>query len=306
MNATEKLLFEFLATGVWLPETIETVITAPGATLTRSTESEASLETCWQKLLACGFKPWPNDLKPMCYRFAGFSAKADGGLSVTLDPCLSYRDVISSRDPDFWEHFPEEFHPRPLSVTTAITALDRNGREHLLITLRDNTQDVKPGGFHVSTAGSARIGTDETPTAAALREAQEECGARLEEIATLRLRAVVFAPWTQHVELIHCARLSVSCEEILARKPEAKEDTVRFIPKTRNLIEKLLVGALHAAVPVGAAALLLTGEDMTDAAWRRYMEACIQAAGACYSRLPPKWKKIADELSIQTMKALIG
>lgn len=259
-------------------------------------------------MLATGFTPWPNDLKPTRYRFAGYKERADGKIAVTLDPCVSYRDFIGARQPEFAERFSEEFHPRNLAVTTVLTARDAGGVERLLITLRDNTQDVKPGGFHVSTAGVANISKDQTPTATAFREAKEESGAEPGEIADLSLRAFVFGPWTLHMEMIYFARLTVTCEEIVERFKEANERSLRrlnpkdylaFLRNESVVAEQLFLLALYAAVPVGAAALLLHGNELVrkteDTAWFSRWSAFIEGLGIAYSSLSEDERAGADE-----------
>ncbi len=297
-------LFYFHKLGAWRPEDIETVITEPGTTLLRCHESEAAIEAVWQKLLAAGFRPWPNDLKPTSYRFAGVEQEEDGGVVVTLDPCLSYRDRIGSRTDEFGKQFDSRFYPMPLAVTTVLTALDSSGEEKMMVTMRDATQDVKPGGFHVSTAGVVNIQKDKTPTEAVYREALEECGATKDEITDLSLRAFVYGPWTLHMEMIYFAKLSISCEEVMSRK-HGKEDIVLFIPKTIGMITWLLLIGLHAAVPVGAAALVLLGEEVLGGKagkdWKARMSGFVRGAGISYSALSEDERKALDEQAVKNL-----
>lgn len=302
-------LFEIQESGLWLPQDIKTtILTESGETLMRSTESEEAIEAGWQESIAAGFKPWPDDLKPTLHRFVNY--RRDGNrIDIILDPCLSYRDIIGSRSSKFKRQFDSKFHPRPLAVTTVLIAKNARGEEQILITLRDNTQDVKPGGFHVSTAGAAKIGRDRTPTEAAYREALEECGAERREISDLSLRAIVFGPWTLHMEMIYFAKLAISTSEIMSRNKHDKKDIVVFIPKDIGVITRLLLGGLHAAVPVGAAALVLLGENLIGgklgADWRMRMEAFVRGASTSYSALSEGERNVADILANKALKGLI-
>ena len=102
-------MFGLLVAGRFASEQIKTtLVSPPGSSLKRRALSEAMLEANWQKALAAGLKPQPNDTKPSRFPLAEYTVQ-NGDLHLKLDPCISYRDHVGATS----QEFREAFHSQP-------------------------------------------------------------------------------------------------------------------------------------------------------------------------------------------------
>jgi len=144
---------------------------------------------------------------------------------------------------------------------------------------------------------------------------KEEALVSRDEIDDLTLRAIVYGPWTAHMEMIYSARLKPPCEEIIDRKvakAEAKglsaeeaEDKLLFIPTTKEVVTSWLTRGLHAGVPVGVAALYLSVGKSFGSGWEGYAANIFADESRAYSDLTDGGRRSADLMAIRHMKELI-
>ena len=137
-----------------------------------------------------------------------------------------------------------------------------------------------------------------------------------DEVGDLKLRAVVYGPWTDHFEMIYSAKLKPCCEEIFARKiakakagglsPEEAEDTLMFLPLEPRFVTEWVIQTLHAGVPVGVAALLICGCDSFGQKWFTEQTKIIEKVGGEYSQFSKQIRAECDEDDRRRMKILIN
>ena len=264
MSSNQKF-FKILAEGIFTPDEIDTEVTAPGATLVRSNLAEAFIEGGWEIHLAKGNKPWPDDTNPRRYRTAKVGMQ-DGRLKLILDPCVSYKDFISSLSTVFEERYGHDAVPDPLAVTVLVRTVDNR----TLMTLRDQKTDYKPGGWHASTGGFMEIRRNETPVQAGMRELEEETGIKPDELDELVAVGVVYNPWTLHTDLILSAKTKLTSAEVLVRKHD-DENELLFVDTTAESYEYWIVGGMHANVVITMAAMIMVGENLFGLEWRNKM-----------------------------------
>lgn len=250
---------------------IEVSIVEPtGSSLKRSSESEEILDKAWQRRISSGFKPWPNDTKPSRYRLASHEIvrQPDGKtkMRLTLDPCVSYRDFNASESEEFRTFINTQgaegvhYEPNAVAVSTVIFCKDSGGDMHMLVTIRNEKQDYKPGGFHVSTGGFMQIDPNEkNPITAALRENQEESGIAADELSDIAVLGMTYNPQRPHPDLIFVADTTLTVEEIQQRVHD-DENQLFFIPAERKKLQQWLLAYAHAAVAPALASIILAGK----------------------------------------------
>lgn len=261
-SGLRQKFFRVLAEGQFEPEQVSAVILSAGECLKRSAKSEAIIEDAWQKHLAAGNKPWPNDLVPTRFHLADLEVYGSSRLEIALDPCISYRDFIGSRVPALLAG-PHSFVPDPLAVTTVLIASDSKGQDHALLTVRSLEHDYKPGGYHVL-GGFMDLRKDKGPTDTAFRETEEECGIAPNEVTELRCLGVVRNLIEGHADVIYSARTSIPAEEVLARKNDG-ENRVILIPVTPEKLREWIIVPTHANVVITSAALIMVGKQVFSA-----------------------------------------
>ena len=265
-------------------------------TLLRSADSEAFMDGKWQAHLATGAKPWPNDLKPGRFRFAGFEERG-ADVVFRLDPCVAYRDHVGARDPEFRHRFGDTFLPNALAVTTFITARDKGGLEYFLATRRNKTHDYKPNGLHLSTGGFMEIkkSPEGDIVKEGMREATEESGVTPEDL-DLWFLGIAFDPWQNKPDAIFHASVNTPLEEIRRRKHDA-ENVNLWIPAAKML--PWLLDPAEVTVPMGLAALLWYGRIMFGQAWFIHVHTQLAKAGERYAAASDR-----SELEVMAMRNL--
>lgn len=273
--------FKIIVEGKFSPNELEFHEVPAGSSIKRTPESEAYLEAEWEKLLANGFKPWPNDTKPTRYRLVDVKIE-NGKLVTTLDPGISYRDCVGGSKDEYHERFGEEASVRGLASTVVVLARTKEGEERMMITLRNEKQDYKPGGFHVSTGGWIDVKKKETPVQAAYRELQEEAGVSAEEVENLFCRGIVNNPIKDHGDMVFQGTTSVPVEELMKRTHD-DENEVLFIPTDQQKIQQWLLAPAHANTTIGLSAILLFGKDRFGDQWFNEMNAALAWRSQNYS-----------------------
>lgn len=254
----------------------------------KTSETEDWIDQQWQQKLARGMRPWPNDTKPSRYRLVNIE-EDEGQLTITLDPCVSYRDFVGSCTPEFIERFGQKCNPNPLAVSVALRAKDKNGIEYVFLTIRKNV-DYKKGGYHASIGGFMDIKRDCDPVSAITGEIKEECGIEAYEIEDLRCIAAAYNPneGSYHTDLVFTARATITVEEILTRQKDEENEGLVYIPATRSSIEEWLAPTTHANVIIAMVGLLLLGKDLPDddrekgKTWYERMLGILAEESACY------------------------
>lgn len=311
----QQKFFEPIVEGFFIPEQIETRCTAAGETLVRTPESEKYIEEKWQEVLAGGFKPWPNDTKPSRYRFVGAEVK-EGKLVLTLDPTVSYKDAATTRSKDFAERFGEACAPNPVAVTTVLIAKDSAGKEHMLMTLRNESHDFKPGGYHISVGGAMEIKKDANPIDTCLREMNEEVGLAANELHGVMCVGVVKHSQQSATEIIFEARTNVPLEEILKRNHD-DENTVVAIPTTPSELRRWIVVPTFANVCVTSAAVLMVGTELvnqqypngdgTEAAqWHREMLDLLAARSDQFEKATPAEQAELEKRDVERLRVMLA
>lgn len=276
--------FKILVEGMFAPGQIETEITVPGATLVRSNLANAFIDGGWEMHMAKGNKPWPNDTKPGRYRTAKVEVQA-GRLKLTLDPCVSYKDFISSLSTVFEERYGHDAVPDPLAVSVLLRTADNQ----TLLTLRDQKADYKPAGWHASIGGFAEIKRNESPVQAGLRELEEEAGIKPDELDELVAVGVVYNPWTLHTDLILSAKTKLTAAEVLERKHD-DENELLFVNTTAESYEYWIVGGMHANVVIAMAAMIMVGTGFFGPEWRAKMLKALAEGSRDYDSLEVRQK----------------
>lgn len=255
----EQRFFKILVEGTFSVDKVSTLITNPGDGLRRSDATEAIIEREWQKHIAAGNKPWPNDLRPTRYHFADWEVTDAGELQIALDPSVSYRDFIGARAPELFEG-PKAFFPDPLAASTALIASDRSGDEFVLLTVRSPAHDYKPGGYHIL-GGYMDVRKDTSPTDTAFRESEEECGISKSEILELNCHGIMRNLTDGHADVIYSARASVPAEEVLKRSNDGENEVI-LVPLTPGKLREWIIVPTHANVVATSAALLMVGKSL--------------------------------------------
>lgn len=266
----EQKIFEIIWEGREKPENIEFEKIDPiGSSLKSTPESQKFIDEHWRNLVDGGMKPWPNDTKPSRYRFAGLRYEK-GKMRFQVDPCVSYHDFRGSWSQEFLERFGKESLPNPLGNTTVIFCKDKNGRENIMVGLREETADNKAGGYHISAGGFYEITKDSNLTEGALREVEEETGINNDNLDQIECRGVVFSDCQTSV--VFEAHTNLTAEEIIERRKqltqkrkltaEESEQGLIFVPVNRIKIQQLMLGPLFAGISTGIAGLLIVGKDM--------------------------------------------
>lgn len=254
----KQKFFDILVEGEFPLYKIETLVTQPGDVLKRTPQSERILDRAWNEHVAAGNRPWPNDLKPTRYHLADFEVTDSGALQITLDPSVSYRDFVGSRESDLLAGPPENI-PNPIAVSTVLIAKNAAGEDGVLLTVRKSMHDYKPGGYHVL-GGFMDIRKDAGPTDTALRESAEECGLTPEEITELKCHGLVLNKIEGHVDAVYSARTSVLAEDILTRMNDGENEVI-FIPLSAAKLREWVIVPTHANVVITSAALLMVGKS---------------------------------------------
>jgi hypothetical protein len=260
----EQKYFETIAEGRFRPEEIDVVLTEPGSTTKRTLATERFIEKEWQRRIAEGLKPLPNDLKPSRFRFVD-AELINGRLQITLDPGVSYRDTIGSRPKEFEKQFGAESMPNPVAVTTVVRAKNQAGEGMILLTVRDKKHDIKPGGYHVSFGGAMEIKKDKSPNDTAVREVVEEAAIKEEELEEFVCRGVFKHIIGSSTEIIYEATARITVEEIrdrIRQKKHDEENSVIAIPTTASKLREWMVVPTHANVGMTNPAVLLVGKDI--------------------------------------------
>ena len=273
----KQKFFKLLVEGKFTPDRVEMKET-PGS-LKRSPESEAILESGWQKLLKSGFKPWPNDTKPSRYYFAGAKVENDK-LVIAVDPSLSYRDAIGARNPEL-KKLGKEYLPIWIGSNLIILAKNKSGEEMIGITLRNSNHDYKPNGYHVTAGGAMDATRKERAIETALREAKEEIGINPKEFSKIICNSVIFNPWSVNAIVNFIGIPYLSVEEILARNHD-DENEIIFISADKQELQKWLLKTSHANSSDGIAALLLIGKDRYGEKWFEEMSTALSLLSSEY------------------------
>lgn len=280
----DQRFFKILVEGMFVPDQIDTEITVPGATLVRSSLAEAFIEGGWEMHLAKGNKPWPNDSNPERYRVAKVEVQSNR-LKLTLDPCVSYKDYISSLSTVFEERYGHDAVPNPLGVTVLLRTADNQ----TLLTLRNQKTDYKPGGWHASVGGFMEIKRNESPVEAGLRELEEETGIKPDELHKLGVVGVVYNPWTLHTNLVLSAKTKLTAAEVLERKHD-DENELLFVNTTAESYEYWIVGGMHANVVIAMAAMIMVGTGLFGPEWRAKMLKALAEGSRDYDSLEVRQK----------------
>ncbi len=261
--------FTVLESGKWRPDAIKTVITEPGTTMKRTSESEEILGTVWQTSIKKGLTPWPEDETPTRYRLAKHEEEVGSGdertLVLTLDPTISYRDAHASQSEAFQEFVRskgkegKDYEPLPLAVTAVVVAKNTQGELMMMMTKRRRA-DYKLGGLHASLGGFLEIRKETDPTAAALRETEEEAALKEEEISSLYSAGLVHNPWTGGADLVYAMETDIPAEVLSVRQGDGENETF-FIPLTRKKLQEWLLAPVHAAVAPALASVIMVGKE---------------------------------------------
>jgi len=179
-----------------------------------------------------------------------FNPKTGERLLVIPVGRTSYFEYVATRDLDP-EKYPEEQRATPLAVCGVVTAKDRNGQKYMIYTVRTPKVETYRGFFHVVGGMLTRPDRDiVNPTAAWLKELEEEAGIKPEEVIVEGSLGLVVDTYFFHPELTHIAKLAVDLEEIFNReginlRPKRetdKEVELRVIPWERGVVRALIVG----------------------------------------------------------------
>lgn len=245
----------------------------PGSTIRRTEESEACIDDQWNRLIKeHKIKPWPNDTKPTRFRFVDCILQ-DGNVNLTLDPCVSYRDFVGSRDPDFLKRFGQDFLPNPLSGNMLVVTAD----ERLVLTVRGHINDYKAGGYQFVAGGFMNMGIDNHPMDTAIREVAEETGIQKNEyMEDVSFLGIATSDWTYATDSFFLGHTTLSSSEI-DRRDNDNENTLLYIPFDIKKIQQWILAPVHACSPTTIAAILmackklLPFENMNANEWESMM-----------------------------------
>ena len=257
INEPTQNFFKVLWSGDIAPENIITNIKTNS--LVRTDVSEKWMEKEWNNFLREGLSALPDDTKSSRYRFCDF--REDGiNITITLDPCVSYRDFIGGRSATFFETFGVEYSPQPLSVSVLVTTPDTD-HPMIMLSVRRNV-DYKSGGYHASIGGFVDIHKENNPVSALYREVKEECGIERHELKNVRCVSLVYNPRVFHYDMVFTATVRIDSKEIQKRMKDDENESLFFIPATRQSIEGLIKKTSHAIVSTAMVGLLLVGKRL--------------------------------------------
>ncbi len=295
-NKKGYAVFDILFWGEKKPNKI--ILQKINSALKKSPASEKFIENEWQKRIASGLKPWPNDTQATKYNFNGLKI-TENSIKILTDSKISYRDIIGSRPVKFRELFKEEYWRIPITVDLILLAKNKMGKKMLGITLRSTSHDYKPGGFHVTTGGAMEIGKDKKPLEAALRETEEECGIKPKELSNILCRGIVFNPSLSELGIIFVAIANISIEEIQSR-PNDNENKILFISLKKNNLECWLLEFTNANSYDGIFGMLIVGEELYGKAWKDRVIAKLAEKNRKYSR--SQKRKELEKIDIRKLK----
>ena len=237
--------------------------------LKRNPSSEKFIKNEWQKRVASGLKPWPNDALPSRYGFNGLEISGNS-IRILSGSVLSYRDIIGSRPIKFRELFSREYWPVPLTADMVVLAKNKKGEDMIGITLRNASQDQNGGGIHTTTGGAIEIKKDKKPIDAALRETEEEMGIKPEELSGVYCRGILFNPHLSEIGIIFVATADIPVEEIKTLVHD-NENEIMFISAQKKNLEYWLLKLTYANSHDGIIGMLMAGEDLYGKKWKDAM-----------------------------------
>ena len=275
----KNAFFEILFQGSFPIDTIQTVRTSNS--LQQSVASEEFIGKQWQLFQG---KKYPNDINPSRYRFVNAEV-ANGNLSITLDPCVSYRNFTGSRGLEFRESFRPEFWPNP----TAVGLLLITANNELVVTHRIGLSDYKPGGLNTSVGGFMEITKDNnvegnpSVAVAIARETQEELGIDPKtELTKLICIGAVHNPLSTATEIMFSASTSLPTAEVIKRINDG-ENKVYVVENSPHGVADQIKNLSHAWVVTGLAYLVLHGQNEFGIDWLRNVSEALNRHGKNYS-----------------------
>lgn len=275
-KSLEHKLYRVIQEGEFQNEQVKFDFVEPGSSLQRTPEMIQYIDDIWQGLITSGLRPWPNDTKATRYRVVSSEIR-DGVLHVVLDPCLSYKDIICSGTKKFRERFPQEnANVHALFQDACIIAVDDDGTEKILLSIRSQDVDFLPGGAHVSAGGGVEMAKDKEPTDGILREVKEEIGiekSSIDEITCLGIHT--FETHGPIYSMPFIIKTNLSPKEIKAKENDQEMSNFIWVPTDSKSIQQCILAFTHAHTPLGIASLLAYGRKKFGKNWLTEMEVAL-------------------------------
>ena len=214
------LEFEILTQGLYRPNQLTTTYN-PALSMPKTPEIAHWIETLWHQNLAQAKANRTRLFDAPLFRFISAQATSDQ-LTITVGN-TSYKEYVTTRQPEFAHAHPRENLGNALSVCSVIETSD----EAILLEKRQGV-DVYVGRYHVIGGFFERMldmdqGEQPDPFAAMRREIREETGIQDDDIHDQYCLGVVYDVTTPHAELCFLTRLHIPLAEVHKRQPEDEE-----------------------------------------------------------------------------------
>ena len=296
----KNAFFEILFQGNFPIDAIQTVYTSNS--LRQSVASEEFIEGQWQFFQG---KKYPNDVNPSRYRFVNAGVE-NSNLTITLDPCVSYRDFTGSRGPEFRMTFTSDFWPNP----TAVGLLLSTSNNQLVVTHRVGLSDYKSGGLNTSAGGFMEILKDSDLNgnaniiAAIHRETREELGINPEtELVEMTCIGAVHNPLSTATEIMFSGTTSLATAEVIKRINDG-ENKVYVVENSPHGVADQLKNLNHAWVATGLAYLVVHGANQFGTEWLLEISEALDRHGKNYFN--PQFRERAEKWHTRRVQRRTG
>lgn len=268
------LEFEVLARGLYRPEQVEIVYDST-LRMPLLPDQREWMDALWQAKLALARERQTRLFDSQLFRLVEAASRPDGSLHLVLGD-TSYKEYVTTREPEFALHHPREERGNAIGVCSVVETSDGA----ILLDKRQGV-DVYVGRYHVI-GGFFERGLDTSerpdPFQAITREIREETGIQSVDIREQYCLGAVYDLATPHAELCFLTLLNITLAEVYTRTPE--EDEIKNLESLQVTAESLRAFILshHGRISAtGEPNLLWYGALRFGEEWYQELMAHIQA-----------------------------
>lgn len=213
------LEFEILVQGLFRPDQLH-ITYNPTLQMPHTSATSTWMNNLWEEKLIQARKKNTLLYDTPLFRFVSVHKENNGTMSLLIGN-TSYKEYVTTRQPEFANYHPRHELGNALSVCSVVETSD-----NVILLEQRQGVDVYVGRYHVIGGFFERHldgGNTPDPFASMRREIREETGIQESDIKEQYCLGAVYDLTTPHAELCFLTRLHIPIAEVRTRQPEDNE-----------------------------------------------------------------------------------